>query len=142
MVAIGAVYRYESHTATRLFYMAKMTFLESQRQKERNAIGRLGNQNSSDYTARRDIIQEIHCLLCLVTFATWQKDPDLKNESIMLQSLLAHSTRMSGLEDVSLDVNNLDWETWARKSQREELNSLLSASSTSRVSHMISRLCL
>lgn len=115
MVAIGAVYRYESHTATRLFYMAKITFLESQRQKERNAIKRLGNQNSDDYTARKDRIQEIHCLLCLVTFATWQKDPDLKNESIMLQSLLAHSTRMSGLEDVSPDVNNLDWETWAQE---------------------------
>lgn len=115
MVAIGAVYRYESHTATRLFYMAKAMFLEGQRQKGRNAIKRLGNQNSSDYMARRDIIQEIHCLLCLVTFATWQKDPDLKNESIMLQSLLAHSTRMSGLEDVSPGVDNLDWETWAQE---------------------------
>lgn len=115
MVSIGAVYRYESHTATRLFYLAKTLFLEGQRQKERNAIKRLGNQNGGNHMARRDIIQEIHCLLCLVTFATWQKDPDLKNESIMLQSLLAHSTRMSGLEDVSLDANSLDWETWAQE---------------------------
>ena len=63
-----------------LFYMAKAMFLEGQRQKRRNAIKRLGNKNSGDYMARRAIIEEIHCLLCLVTFATWQKDPDLKNE--------------------------------------------------------------
>ena len=114
MAAIGAVYRYESHIAIRLFYMAKTITLERQRQKESYAIKRLVYQDSSDFAAR-DTVQEIHCLLCLVTFATWQRDPDLKNDSIMLQSLLAHSIRLSGLEDVSIHSNNLDWETWAQE---------------------------
>jgi len=115
MAAIGAVYRYESHTATGLFYAAKTIFLERQRQEERSLIKRLAGNDNANSMARRDIVQEIHCLLCLGNFATWQREPGLQNDSIMLQSLLAHSLRLSGMEDASRYSNNIDWETWARE---------------------------
>ncbi|KAJ6086403.1 hypothetical protein N7467_005317 [Penicillium canescens] len=113
MAAIGAVHRYEMKTAYNLFYVAKMIFLEKQRHRESNEFGR--SVNSTSLTSGRNNIQEIRGLLCLLAMASWQKDMELKNEYFMLQSLLASSVRLSGLDDTLTQAGDLDWETWAQQ---------------------------
>ncbi|KAJ5211087.1 hypothetical protein N7491_010907 [Penicillium cf. griseofulvum] len=113
MAAIGAGHRYEMKTAYNLFYVAKMIFLEKQRHRENNEFGR--SANSTSLTSGRNNIQEIRGLLCLLAMASWQKDMELKNEYFMLQSLLASSVRLSGLDDTLIQDGDLDWETWAQQ---------------------------
>ncbi|KAJ5371724.1 hypothetical protein N7517_003730 [Penicillium concentricum] len=107
MTAIGAVYRYEMKTAYNLFYVAKSIFLDKHRHRESNDFTRV--------KTGRNNAQEIRGLLCLLTMASWQKDPELENETFMLQSLLVHSMRVSGLDDTLIQAGDLDWETWAQK---------------------------
>lgn len=113
MTAIGAVHRYEMKSAYNLFYAAKAIILERQRHRERNGPGRSVNITSS--APGIDKIQEIRGLLCLLTMASWQKDMELGNEYFMLQSLLARSVRLSGLDDTLIQTGNIDWETWAQQ---------------------------
>ncbi|KAL4860589.1 hypothetical protein BDV12DRAFT_181349 [Aspergillus spectabilis] len=115
MTAVGAIHRHELHQAIQLFYAAKAMLLEHQRNKNNNMIRRSTHLQAVGTTTGRNIIHEIRTLLCLLACATWQKEDDLKDESLALQSLLASLVRSSGLDDVPPQTELHDWGMWAQQ---------------------------
>ncbi|PIG88053.1 hypothetical protein AARAC_001541 [Aspergillus arachidicola] len=113
MFAIGAANRFEYNSAINMFYVSKAILLERQHQRERGMLERLMNHGTSSDFVERDYMDEVRCLLCLMGIATWDKDLDLRNESLVLRGQLAHALRLSGLEEPS-EVHDTHWETWAR----------------------------
>ncbi|KAB8276444.1 hypothetical protein BDV30DRAFT_31714 [Aspergillus minisclerotigenes] len=113
MFAIGAANRFEYNSAINMFYVSKAILLERQHQRERGMLERLMNHGTSNDFVERDYMDEVRCLLCLMGIATWDKDLNLRNESLVLRGQLAHALRLSGLEEPS-EVLDTHWETWAR----------------------------
>ncbi|KAE8408878.1 hypothetical protein BDV37DRAFT_278393 [Aspergillus pseudonomiae] len=113
MFAIGAANRFEYNSAINMFYVSKAILLERQHQRERGMLERLMNHGTSDDFVERDYMDEVRCLLCLMSIATWDKDLNLRNESLVLRGQLAHALRLSGLEEPS-EVIDIHWENWAR----------------------------
>lgn len=114
MMAIGAAHRYESLSAVKLFHSSKARLLGQERQRELAAMERLIYPIDIDaQIAPRNYNDMICCLLCLIWFATWQKDKDFNNESLILRGLLAQTMKLSGLDEGTSYVH-LTWETWAR----------------------------
>ncbi|PYI21449.1 hypothetical protein BO99DRAFT_472187 [Aspergillus violaceofuscus CBS 115571] len=111
MLAIGAACRYEVHSATKLFFLAKLLLLERQRQREHEALARLTGSNCQ-FSSSDNHIDEVRCFLCLCTLATWSEDAELRNESLRLRGMLAHSLRLSGLKEAGSQSTD-NWETWA-----------------------------
>ncbi|RAL07387.1 uncharacterized protein BO97DRAFT_463785, partial [Aspergillus homomorphus CBS 101889] len=113
MLAIGAACRYEVRLSTKWFFLMKLLLLERQRQREQAAFARLPGLSqlfeSNDYH-----IDEVRCLLCLGTFATWSEDTEVREESLRLRGALVHSLRLSGLEEVEPHSIN-DWGAWAEQ---------------------------
>ncbi|KAL4813134.1 hypothetical protein BDW67DRAFT_187988 [Aspergillus spinulosporus] len=101
MMAVGAVDRFETASATQLFYYAKSLLLDTQQNR--------GSTTSGDAPS----IDEVRCLLCLVHFATWQSNPSLRNEATVLQSLLVQTLRLTGLEETPQTLQDGGWEHWA-----------------------------
>ncbi|KAB8266013.1 hypothetical protein BDV32DRAFT_156168 [Aspergillus pseudonomiae] len=114
MFAIGASNRFEYNSAINMFYVSKAILLERQHQRERGMLERLMNHRTSDDFVERDYMDEVRCLLCLMGIATWDKDLNLRNESLVLRGQLAHALRLSGLEEPS-EVLDIHWENWARR---------------------------
>ncbi|KAL3481531.1 hypothetical protein BJX99DRAFT_270739 [Aspergillus californicus] len=102
MAAAGAQYRYEPRKARMLYHASKAIFQEKQHApKDRN----------------RNLTEDLRCLLNLMIFATWQRDPELVRDACDQQSLMARLLRESGLVESgnqSSEVSNIDWETWLR----------------------------
>ncbi|KAE8378515.1 hypothetical protein BDV26DRAFT_261572 [Aspergillus bertholletiae] len=113
MFAIGAAHRFEYNAAINMFYVSKAILLERQHQRERGMLERLMNHGTSNGFVERDNMDEVRCLLCLMSIATWDKDLNLRNESLVLRGQLAHVLRLSRLEEPSEALDS-DWETWAR----------------------------
>ncbi|KAL4738339.1 hypothetical protein BDV11DRAFT_171066 [Aspergillus similis] len=101
MMALGAIDRFETASATQLFYYAKSLLLDTQQNR-----GSVSYENAPS-------IDEVRCLLCLAHFAIWQRNLSLRNEATVLQSLLVQALRLSGLEETSGTLQDGSWERWA-----------------------------
>ncbi|RAK99339.1 fungal specific transcription factor domain-containing protein [Aspergillus ibericus CBS 121593] len=115
MMALGAMDRFEVTAAIELFHYAKALLFNSQQQRAQFETRRPVVSPSDDSALKRQLIDEVRCLLCLAHFATWQGDPSLKIEACVLQSLLGQALRSSGLDETPQTLQYLDWEQWAQQ---------------------------
>ncbi|PLB52322.1 hypothetical protein P170DRAFT_402401 [Aspergillus steynii IBT 23096] len=113
MFALGAANRYEYSSAVKLFYLSKVTLMDRQRHRTCATIERLAGREESNSVPDRDYLDELRCLLCLGWFSTWQKEKDLREESLMLRGALAQTLRLSGLGE--MPHSQVSWETWTRQ---------------------------
>ncbi|KAL4756612.1 fungal specific transcription factor domain-containing protein [Aspergillus foveolatus] len=102
VVAVEAIDRFETASATQLFYYAKSLLLDTQ--------GNRGSATSGDAPS----IDGVRYLLCLAHFATWQSNPIFRNEATILQSLLVQVLRLNGLDETPRTLQDGNWEHWAK----------------------------
>ena len=114
MMAVGAQDRFETTPATELFYLSKALLFEKQHSRTRPEVRQSQSSLSNHSTRKSNILDEVRCLLCLAQFATWQSDESLKTEACILQSLLAQSLRLSGLEENIDTLVYSDWKQWVQ----------------------------
>ncbi|KAF5856212.1 hypothetical protein ETB97_007688 [Aspergillus alliaceus] len=115
MLAVGAMDRFEVTPATELFYLAKALLSDSQQRRARSEMKQSTGLVDNGSSLARQLIDELRCLLCLAHFASWQRDPALRNEACVLQSLLGQSLRSNPLEETAQSEQYLDWEQWAQQ---------------------------
>ncbi|KAB8239041.1 fungal specific transcription factor domain-containing protein [Aspergillus alliaceus] len=115
MLAVGAMDRFEVTPATELFYLAKALLSDSQQRRARAEMKQSTGLVDNGSSLARQLIDELRCLLCLAHFASWQRDPALRNEACVLQSLLGQSLRSNPLEETAQSEQYLDWEQWAQQ---------------------------
>ncbi|KAJ0414695.1 hypothetical protein BJY00DRAFT_19994 [Aspergillus carlsbadensis] len=116
MMALGAVDRFEFAAATKLFYLSKALLFDSQQHRVRAGTGSSAGSSGEDSTPRKQLIDEVRCLLCLAYFTSWQSDPSIRNETCVLVGLLGQSLRLSGLEETpqSTFTQHHTWQQWSR----------------------------
>ncbi|KAL3495470.1 hypothetical protein BJX62DRAFT_222663 [Aspergillus germanicus] len=114
MMALGAVDRFEFAAATELFYLSKALLLDSQQHRVRSEP-RKPSAAEEHTTLRKQMLDELRCLLCLAYFASWQSDPSIRNETCILVGLLAQALRLVGLEETPQPAQYDDsWEQWSQ----------------------------
>jgi hypothetical protein len=114
MMALGAVDRFEFTAATELFYLSKALLFDSQQHRVRSETRRPTDPFRKNASLQKQLIGEVRCLLCLAYFASWQKDPSIRNETCLLVGLLAQSLRLSGLEETPQTTQCENWEQWSQ----------------------------
>ncbi|RAL04550.1 C2H2-type zinc finger protein [Aspergillus ibericus CBS 121593] len=118
MAAAGAQYRYEHRKGRQLFYAAKTVFQERQRWKEAATLNErqfnaLTTVTSDLDATRPSMTDDIRCLLNMMIYATWQRDPLFVRDACDWQSLLVRLLRGSGLVETDIpDSNTLGWRPW------------------------------
>lgn len=115
MMALGALDRFESKSATMLFNYSKALLFANRNNNARHENRRMLSSSSTHSTLRQGSIDEMCCLLCLAHFATWQSDLDLRNEAPIMQSLLGQSLRLSDLEESREISHSLGWREWSQQ---------------------------
>ncbi|KAI9376171.1 hypothetical protein BJX61DRAFT_461673 [Aspergillus egyptiacus] len=114
MMALGAVDRFEFTAATELFYLSKALLFDSQQYRVRPETRRPTDSSRDNTALRKQLIDEVRCLLCLAYFASWQSDPSIRNDALVLVALLAQSLRLSGLEETPQSMQYTSWEQWSQ----------------------------
>jgi hypothetical protein len=114
MMALGAVDRFEIIAATELFYLSKVLLFDSQQHRVRSETRGMTDTSEDNTSLQKQLIDEVRCLLCLAYFASWQKDPIIRNETCVLVGLLTQSLRLAGLEETPQTIQYENWEQWSR----------------------------
>ncbi|KAI9150754.1 Nicotinate catabolism cluster-specific transcription factor [Paramyrothecium foliicola] len=118
MVAVGAQYRFESQCGLYLFDAAKAVSREqsTRRRWKYHGLGSRPDMTAEEMARRqREIMQTVSALLLLITFATWEDDPEMLEEAIGFQSVIANCLRLQGFSEKTLPCQALDWRSWAQR---------------------------
>lgn len=117
MMALGAIDRFEYASATQLFHYSKALLFDCHKHKARSQMIRATSVYSMDNgnTSQNQSMDEVRCLLCLSSFASWHSDSIIRTEAYMLQSLLVQGLRSSGFEESAKTLQHVTWEEWAQR---------------------------
>ncbi|KAL4879332.1 hypothetical protein BJY04DRAFT_208685 [Aspergillus karnatakaensis] len=114
IMALGAVDRFEFKAATELFFLSKALLLDSQQRRVRSETSRTTDLSRNPTSVRKQLMDELRCLLCLAYFTSWQSDVTIRSETCILVGLLDQALKLSGLEETLHTAESDHWEQWSQ----------------------------